>query len=59
MKPYKLLIIFFCFISCKDNFQEIKNINNYSNYPIGIAENLKLIYTDSAKVKAILTSPFK
>lgn len=57
MKPYKLLIIFFCFISCKDNFQEIKNINNYSNYPIGIAENLKLIYTDSAKVKAILTSP--
>jgi len=57
MKPYKLLLIFFCFISCEDNFQEIKKINNYTNLPIGVAENIKLIYTDSAKVKAILTSP--
>ena len=57
MKPYKLLLIFFCFISCEDNFQEIKKINNYTNVPIGVAENIKLIYTDSAKVKAILTSP--
>jgi LPS export ABC transporter protein LptC len=57
MKPYKLLLIFFCFISCEDNFQEIKKINNYKNFPIGVAENIKLIYTDSAKVKAILTSP--
>lgn len=56
MKPYKLLLIFFCFISCEDNFQEIKKINNYKNFPIGVAENIKLIYTDSAKVKAILTS---
>lgn len=58
MNAYKLLIIFFlCFISCEDNFQEIKNINNYGNFPIGVAQNIKLIYTDSAKVKAILTSP--
>jgi len=56
MKPYKLLLIFFCFISCEDNFQEIKKINNYTKFPIGVAENIKLIYTDSAKVKAILTS---
>ena len=56
MKPYKLLLIFFCFISCEDNFQEIKKINNYTSFPIGVAENIKLIYTDSAKVKAILTS---
>ena len=58
MNAYKLLILFFlCFISCEDNFQEIKNINNYGNFPIGVAQNIKLIYTDSAKVKAILTSP--
>ena len=58
MNAYKLLTIFFlCFISCEDNFQEIKNINNYGNFPIGVAQNIKLIYTDSAKVKAILTSP--
>jgi len=52
-----ILILFSLFISCEDNFQEIKKINNYDNFPIGIAENIKLIYTDSAKVKAILTSP--
>ena len=51
------ILIIFCFFSCEDNFQEIKNINNYDNIPIGIAENIKLIYTDSAKVKAVLTSP--
>ena len=38
------------------NFQEIQNINSKNILPIGITENLKLIYTDSAKVKAILYS---
>jgi hypothetical protein len=56
MNIYKLFIFFFCFISCQDNFEEIKNINNYEIFPIGIAENIKLIYTDSARVKAVLTS---
>ena len=57
MNAYKLLIIFFlCFISCEDNFQEIQNINSKNTLPVGITENLKLIYTDSAKVKAILYS---
>ena len=58
MNWFKFFIItFFCFYSCEDNFQEIKNINNSDSIPIGIAENIKLIYTDSAKVKAVLTSP--
>ena len=52
-----ILILFSLITSCEDNFQEIKKINNYDNFPIGIAEDIKLIYTDSAKVKAILTSP--
>lgn len=56
MNTYKLFIFFFCFISCQDNFEEIKNINNYEIFPIGIAENIKLIYTDSARVKVVLTS---
>ena len=49
-------LLFFLLFSCEDNFQEIQNINNKNTLPIGVTENLKLIYTDSAKVKAILYS---
>ena len=50
------IFIFIFLLSCEDNFQEIQNINSKNILPIGITENLKLIYTDSAKVKAILYS---
>ena len=52
-----IIIILIFFISCKDNFQEIKNINSDDRFPVGIAEDIKLIYTDSSKVKAVLTAP--
>jgi len=52
---FRILILFFL-LSCEDNFKEIQNINSKSILPIGITENLKLIYTDSAKVKAVLYS---
>ena len=50
------IFILIVLLSCEDNFQEIQNINSKNILPIGITENLKLIYTDSAKVKAILYS---
>ena len=50
------IFIFIFLLGCEDNFQEIQNINSKNILPIGITENLKLIYTDSAKVKAILYS---
>ena len=50
------IFIFIFLLSCEDNFQEIQNINSKNILPIGMTENLKLIYTDSAKVKAILYS---
>ena len=37
--------IFIFLLSCEDNFQEIQNINSKNISPIGITENLKLIYT--------------
>ena len=49
-------LVFILLFSCEDNFQEIKKINSKNLLPLGITENLKLIYTDSAKVKAILYS---
>ena len=49
-------LVFILLFSCEDNFQEIQKINSKNLFPLGITENLKLIYTDSAKVKAILYS---
>lgn len=55
----KILLLFFTLFvfSCNNDFIEIKEINNINDLPVGIAENINLVYTDSAKVKAILKSP--
>lgn len=55
MRIFSILLLI-CILGCDDNFQEIKNINSKDSFPVGETENLKLIYTDSAKVKAILYS---
>ena len=55
MRIFSILLLIFI-LGCDDNFQEIKNINSKDSFPVGETENLKLIYTDSAKVKAILYS---
>lgn len=55
MRIFSILLLIFI-LGCDDNFHEIKNINLKDSFPVGETENLKLIYTDSAKVKAILYS---
>ena len=55
MRIFSILLLILI-LGCDDNFQEIKNINSKVSFPVGETENLKLIYTDSAKVKAILYS---
>ena len=55
MRIFSILLLIFI-LGCDDNFQEIKNITLKDSFPVGETENLKLIYTDSAKVKAILYS---
>ena len=45
------------FFSCKNNFDEVQKIGVSENEPIGVAENLNLIYTDSGRVTANLKSP--
>lgn len=56
MKNFVLTVLLLFLSSCEDNFQEIKKINNYINFPAGVSEQIRLIYSDSAKIKAILTS---
>ena len=56
---HKSLILFLTLVvfSCNNDFTKIKEINKSNDLPVGIAENINLVYTDSAKVKAILESP--
>ena len=44
------------FFSCKGKSEEIKKLDLVRKFPEGVAENFVLTYTDSARVKAILTS---
>ena len=45
------------FISCEDNTQALKEINNNRQDPLGTASNIRMVYTDSMKIQAILTAP--
>ena len=45
------------FFSCEDSTSTLKQINRFNENPVGIAYDIKMTYTDSAKVKAILTAP--
>ncbi|MBT8304668.1 MAG: LPS export ABC transporter periplasmic protein LptC [Bacteroidia bacterium] len=51
------IILVTMFFSCKNNFKEVQKIGISENEPIGIAKNISLKYTDSAKLKAHLISP--
>jgi len=44
-------------LSCENTDKLLQNINKREQNPIGVAYNIKIVYTDSAKVKAILTAP--
>ena len=42
--------------SCDDDLAKVPNVNLTPLSPAGIGKNIRLVYTDSAKIKAILTS---
>src|SRR5690606_29940701 len=45
------------FFSCGSNMEDVRKLNIRERFPVGIAENYRLTYTDSAKIKVRLTSP--
>lgn len=45
------------FISCEDNTEALKELTTDRQDPIGTAVNIRMVYTDSTKVQAILTAP--
>jgi LPS export ABC transporter protein LptC len=44
------------FYSCLDNNQALKDINLFEQEPIGTAYDIRMVYTDSMRVSAILTA---
>jgi LPS export ABC transporter protein LptC len=44
------------FFSCSSNLEDVRRISATEKFPEGVAENFFLIYTDSGRVKATLTS---
>lgn len=52
-----LVLTISLFISCVDNSAVLQEINRDRQDPLGIAYNIRLVYTDSTNVQAILTAP--
>lgn len=45
------------FYSCADNSQALMEINADLQEPLGTASNIRMVYTDSLRIQAILTAP--
>jgi LPS export ABC transporter protein LptC len=45
------------FTSCMDSSSTLKEINSDRQEPLGTASNIRMVYTDSTKIQAILTAP--
>ncbi|MDA7797671.1 LPS export ABC transporter periplasmic protein LptC [Flavobacteriaceae bacterium] len=52
-----LVITIALFVSCADSTQALNEINSDRQEPLGTAWNIRMIYTDSIKIQAILTAP--
>ena len=52
-----LVITVVLFFSCDGGSTILKQINQFNENPVGIAYDIRMTYTDSAMVKAILTAP--
>lgn len=44
-------------LGCADNSQALKELVSIQDVPLGTADNIRMVYTDSAKVQAILKAP--
>lgn len=44
-------------LSCKNNFEQVKQLNQFDALPVGVADTIRVVYTDSTRTLAILTAP--
>lgn len=50
-------ILWLLILGCDNNSQALKELTSIEDVPLGTAENIRMIYTDSAQVQAILKAP--
>ena len=43
--------------SCEDNSQALREMNMDRQDPLATANNIRMVYTDSLKIQAVLTAP--
>ena len=54
---YLVLLFAVMFASCTDQFSAVQQMNKFDEIPVGITEDLHLIYSDSARKEAELIAP--
>lgn len=57
LKKVLLVLMVLLAFSCKHNFEQLKQLNQFDALPIGEADTIRVVYTDSAQTVAILTAP--
>ena len=45
------------FFSCSDSTEAVKELTSFNTQAVGTAQNIRMIYTDSLEIQAILTAP--
>ena len=56
-KKVVIIISIHLFISCQSPELDFKTDNKFFENPLGVASDVRLVYTDSAKIQAVLTAP--
>lgn len=51
------IFLFFLNISCSNNIKEVRDFLADKNLPIGVAENIKMVYKDSGNITRKILSP--
>ena len=52
-----MIFIITLLVSCEDNSDALKELSIVRQDPLATAHNIRMIYTDSMKIQAILTAP--
>ena len=52
-----LLFLVISVFSCKNNYEQVKLLNQFDALPVGEADTIRVVYTDSAQTVAILKAP--
>ena len=56
-KKVAIIISIYLFISCQSPELDFETDNKFFESPLGVASDVRLVYTDSAKIQAVLTAP--